>query len=605
MLERSKQEDPSDKPDTTAKALRTDIRRSFRGLLPFREHRRSAIKAYLGTYFSDVNQATTDVVPIGLLNLAVDIWTFKMAANNPGALVTTRKRDYKPDAVTLGLAVDRDIERMEAGMTLRRLAKDGIFSLGIACTYVLADTDVDGGDETYEVGQAVTDRIDLDDFVCDMDARRFEDCYYIGHRVRVPLAWAKNNKRFDEHERAKLTVSENFSRNPGDGGERVEAFSRNATDGGEKHFVPQVDLWVLYLAQSREIVMLSADGEGGELSRHQWRGPPSLTGPYRFLRFEEVPDNIMPLPPIAMLQDLAKVANDLLFKVTEQARRQKTVLVATRQSERDANRIREAKDGKIVLLDHTLRDNVEEFKSGGVDAQTLAVFLSVRDLFSWAAGNLESQAGLGPQSETASQDKLMAASANERIRAMTESMERFTRQIMSDIAWHRWNDPLGKVDVLKKVPGTSIEVPATFSAETRRGDFEDYDFKVTPYSLRSLTPEERASQLMSIVNGVVLPLIPYAGGTVQPKIAELIHKLGRYMGIPEDVDDVVETGLEPTTLPGKNEGPGKPAVTERRYTRTNRSGGTTAGKDRAILEAAVGGNPQGSERARAGIPVGG
>lgn len=591
-------DDKDKKRATDTESLRTDIRYSFKSLLPFREHRRQAIKAYLGSYFSDENQMKREIVPIGLLNLAVDIWTFKMAASNPRALVTTRKREFKPDAVTLGLAVDRDVERMEAGITLRRLAKDGIFSFGIACTHRVATDTVKIEDEVYRVGDAVVARVDLDDFVCDMNARRFEDCYYIGHKIRVPLDWAQKNTAFNEPERSKLTVSDNYKRNPMDGGDRVESFSKNMQDAGREHLVPQVDLWVLYLSRTREIVMMSAEGKGGELSRKPWRGPKSSTGPYRFLRFEEVPDNIMPLPPIAMLQDLAKVANDLLFKVTEQARRQKTQLVATRQSAVDAEKIRVGKDGGITLVDHTIDGNVAEFKTGGVDPSTMAVFLSIRDLFSWSAGNLESQAGLGPQSETASQDKLMAQSANERIRAMTEKMEHFTQQILGDIAWYRWNDPLGEVAVTKRVPGTSMEIPAVFSKDTRQGELSDYDFQIVPYSMQRLTPSERATRLMTLFTQIIMPISQASGGTVRPKAAEFIQKMGKYLGIPDDTDDVVDTGMEPVTLPG-GDGPGKPAVTERKYTRTNRSGGTTAGKDRVLLEAAIGGNPQASERAMA------
>ena len=599
-----KLEQEQEQEEDLASKLRTDIRRSEKALKPYRKHRLDAIEFYLGSYYAE-DKEKKGVLSIALLNLMVDTYTRSLVSGNPRALVTTRKRQWRPDAATLGLAVDEDIVRMDLQGTIRDAVKDAMFSVGIVCTYVVASADVEIDNEAYEVGDCVASRVSLDDFIFDADARRFSDCYYMGHKIRVPLDWAKANRSFDKDVREKLRATENFQKHPEDGGERAESLGKSSSGNKTEHVIPQVDLWVLWLRRSNEIVIFAVEGGGEILSKKKWKGPKSSTGPYRMLGFETVPDNIMPLPPIANLRDLAEVANDLLYKITEQARRQKTVLAATRNSAKDAKKLQDGEDGDIILVDHTLAGNVAEFKTGGVDQPTLGTFLAIRDLFSWIAGNLEAQAGLGPQSDTVGQDKIITRNATGRVRAMAQDVERFTKDVMSDIAWHRWNDPIGEVFVLKRVAGTDIEVPATFSSETREGDLEDYDINLVPYSLQALSPTERAAQLRAMWQQDILPAVQLAGGAVVPKIAEYIRLMAKYSGLPEDVDAIVDIGAEPDSLPsGKADRPMKPPVTHRNYTRTNRSAATTVGKDRVILEAAMGGNPQPKERAALGRPVG-
>ena len=597
-------------PEDDIVGLRKDIKRSLRELKTYRDHRRDAIEFYVGTYWADLNQEKGTVVPIGILNLFVDIHTSKLAADAPRALVTTKRRELKSDATTLGLAVDRDIARMDLGRTLRTEVKDAMFSLGINCTALVntGEVSIQGEEDIFKVGDSVAYPIDLDDFVCDMDARAFDQCYYIGHRVRVPLDWAKENKAFDEDERRALKATENYTRASGEtgggeggGGERVEGLGKDETSGKTEHFVPQVDLWIIYLPRTAEIVMFPLEGKGGALARAEWSGPPSPTGPYRFLGFEWVPSNIMPLPPVAMLRELAEVANDLLFKVTEQAERQKTMLVATKQRAKEAQQIQRSKDGDIVLVDNDIQGQVTEMSTGGIDDRTFATFLQIRDIIYQMGGNLEALGGLGPQSETVGQDKLLTASANQSVKAMGDAVKRFTKRIMQDIAWYRWQDPLGEVHVSKKIPGTQSEVPAVFSADTRKGEFQDYDFNVTVYSMQELVPSERATQLLALWQSVILPSIPMSGGTLRPKVPEFVAKIAKYLGVADDVDDIIETLTAPDTMQEPHqEGPAKPAVTERRYVRENRPGGTRAGKDRVLSEIAAGGNPQKSERAMAG-----
>ena len=596
MPKKKDKQDRDGKSESLTKRLQDTIKRDSLALRSPRLLRREVIQEYTGSFYSSdiTTDASTsgsgskkDVVPIALLNMMIDTHTRQLVTNNPRTLVTTRKGEYKGDAVTLGLAVDRDIERMKFSRMLSDVIKDAMFGLGIVCTYVASSS----------AGDSVSSRVDYDDFICDTDSRRFDECYYLGHKMRVPLDWAKDNPDFDKTERAKLRATENFTRHPVTGELRVESIGKDEYERSGNHFVEQVDIWVLYLRLTNEIVMLPVREGGGILYQKKWKGPNSPTGPYKLLGFQWVPDNLMPLPPVANLRDIARVCNDLLYKVTEQARRQKTILAAVRQSHKDAERIRKGKDGDIIAVDHTLKGNVEEFSTGGVDQATLGVFLTLKEIFSWLAGNLNLQAGLGPQADTATQDRMALQSSSGLIRGMGDTVDDFVTEIIEQIAWYRWNDPLNEIWVTKRNAAADIEIPAVFSPETRGGELEDYDFSIVQYSMQRLTPPEKAQQLLMLWERIVLPSIPFAQGTVQPKVAEFVAKMAQYQGIAADADDIVETGLPPVTLPTPGEGPGKPPVSQRTTVRINKSTKTEEGQNRLLANTLMGGTVQPKEQA--------
>lgn len=197
----------------------------------------------------------------------------------------------------------------------------------------------------------------------------------------------------------------------------------------------------------------------------------------------------------------------------------------------------------------------------------------------------------------------MAMASNAKIRAMGDTVEDFVVEIMEQLAWYRWNDPLNEVWVTKRNAEANIEIPAVFSPETRGGDLEDYDFALEPYSMQRLSPAEKAQQLRTLWQQDILPSLPFAP-ELRPDVIEYVKKQARYSGMAAEVDDIVKVGGEPETLPSRVDGPGKPANTQRTTTRINKSTSTQQGKDRVLLEIAAGGNPQASERAMAIRPVG-
>jgi hypothetical protein len=78
---------------------------------------------------------------------------------------------------------------------------------------------------------------------------------------------------------------------------------------------------------------------------------------------------------------------------------------------------------------------------------------------------------------------------------------------------------------------------------------------------------------------------------------KFLRTIGELANLPE-LDNLL-VYADPKHLPqtGGGEAPGKPANTNRTYTRVNRPGASQQGKDQILMQALMGGNPQKSEMA--------
>ena len=237
---------------------------------------------------------------------------------------------------------------------------------------------------------------------------------------------------------------------------------------------------------------------------------------------------------------------------------------------------------------------------GGIDAESLAFFLQVRDLFSYQAGNLDSLGGLGPVSETASQDRMIGDAAGARMASMKSRTIEFARGIWKALAWFEWTNPVRKRTIRKPVEGADMVLTREWSAETRDGDFLDYNLEVDPYSMEEDTPAIRLQKIKQTLIEVFFPMLPVmqqSGAQFDfRKLVELFARLGNV----DELRGLIQFG-EPIQgdAPAGGEGVAsfKPSQTTRTYERVSRSAPTRSAKDGIMSRALMGLGVQGSERA--------
>lgn len=567
--------------------LRDAIRHSRAKLRPFRENNVQSIAEYAGTHYGE---STTDIpkASLPLLSLAVDIYTWELVAQNPRALVTTPHGQLKPLLSLLEGYWENLAGEIEIEQTAREAVKAAIFSNGIIKVGLERRASVDIEGFTQDVGQPYASLVLLDDWVHDVTAKAWRFVTFAGNRYSLLLEHAQEAEGFERAVREELQATDDSGLSePGDETTRGIG-GRPQPDAVE--YPKRVDLWDQWLPNENLFITFELESDKPCLRIRDWDGPEG--GMYHRLSFSDVLGNIMPLPPVALWTDLHRLANALFRKLDRQAERQKTIGVVPRHAVQEGQRTLEANDGDLIVGDGEGR----QLRLGGPDGGNLAFLLTVKNLFSYAAGNLDLLGGLRAQSGTLGQDELLAASSSKRMQAMQKQTEKFIQGIMRDLLWYGWTDPLIDIPLVKRVPGTDLEIAVAFTPEAREGDFFDYNIKVVPYSMQFESPQARLRKLLDIFAQLVIPgmsLLQEAGGSIE--FAELIRLVSRYANLPElnDVIRFADPSLAERRGPiGQPDRGRQSPVTRRENVRINRSAGGGQAQEAGLAQMLVGGQGQ-------------
>lgn len=612
---------PASAPDIDVGRLCSSINLSRRVLLKFRDERRKAVQQYVGNHWSE--NGSDKEVPVNLLALYISVVSRNLISKDPRILFSTFDRPHKPAVTAMQSWANQKIEDMGLKDALERVAVDALFSIGILKVALAGPTDSAMAHWNLKAGEAFAAPIDFDDFVYDVHSRDFREVSYIGHRYRAPLDVLKGTPYYDR-KKAKLLVAQADNPYNHEGDQRISTLTGGLGIGGVEEFEDLVDCWEIYLPRHRVVLTLLDDdvsdggGAGAQVKpfrQQEWIGP--ATGPYHLLWFATVPGNAMPKAPVQDLIDLHSAVNRCYRKAIKQADRQKDLTFVQGAADADGNRIIQSDDGDVVKVDNP--DRIKTVSMGGSNQSNLLVANALKDLFDFMAGNMSIMGGLGPQSKTLGQDKMLNENASRAITDMQDRMVGYVSGVFKALGWYWWNDPLKVIQTTRSVPGlpditTPTQVyprvqpggPPAPGPLVRQAPFESLQLRADPYSLRHQTPEQKAGDLMQLVMQVVMPMMQLLQAQgIQLDANALMQKLAEYKDNPDfqeiltmqDAQAASQQGAE-AQGGGDQGGPAKPANTTRTYERLSMPGRTDKGNNLNLMNALAGvnggGNPNGS-----------
>jgi len=567
------------------------VRESRRKLRGFREKRKELVALFCGSEYGG-DGAEAKNVYLNLISLAVSIYVRQCVVRAPTAKVTTPYRGLRPLAAELALACKDAAAEVKLGEILRKAVTEALFSplatvkIGL---HIIDQKDVAG--DVVDVTEPFVSMVSFDDYVRDMSARSadspaFEgDMYYLDKDVLL--------KRYPKMKGMGVSAAD-LGMQDESGGDRAESIS-HGMGSGDDNLGDKVAVQDVWLTKEKLLVTYLVNKPDRPLSVIEFDGDED--GPYRSLWFNSVPDNAMPLPPFSLLRNIHELANNLFRRLAAQAKRQKRV--AGFSDEESANRFARAHDGDAIFWDGAKPESIE---IGGVDQRTFALMIQVKDIFSWAAGNLDSLGGLSPMSDTASQDEMLARASSAQMADMQDGVAEFARRIFRQIAWYEWTDPIRNRILQKELKGTGIIIPVKWTPETRQGDFLDFNFSINPQSMREESPAGKIKKLGDILDKFLLPLQPmFEQQGLMVDGRRLTALIADYADLPELEQLVVAVSgqQQPTSGPIGNPTP-MPANTTRTNIRVNRPGATRVGKDMALIQQLMGGRVQKAESAAIG-----
>lgn len=561
----------------------------------YRVNRREMVREFVGNRWSE--EGARKPVHLNLLSLFVQIVGRNLISKNPRVMLSTFERDKNPDVDKMQAWANDRIEQMDLAESLRRVVTDGLFSLGIMKVALATPDDAMASGWNIPAGTPFAESIDLDDFLFDSYAKDFRSATWVAHRYRIPHHAAV--ERFGEKACLGMALETNPKFNP-TGDERIGVMGRGQY--ADQEFEEQYTVWEFYLPWYRLVCTIAGDALGSPaltgagtvkpLEVKEWLGPDC--GPYHFLGFGVVPGNAMPKSPIMDLIDLHEAVNRTLRKLVRQADRQKEVLAVGAAAAEDGQRVMTANDGDLIQCNSP--ESIKPVLTGGPNPQNFTLMLQLKELFSWAAGNLDLMGGLSPQSKTAAQDKMLNENSARSVADMQESTLTFTASVLKSLCWYWWNHPQLRMDSAYSPPNVpEVTVRRTLAPQDRkRTKYSDMQVKVDPYSLLHSTPASKAAAVNQIVQQTLAPLMQLLQQQgVQFDAAAYVQLLSKYMDLPE-LQDILTVAQPPSpdqgqlTGGGGSSAPGMPANTNRTYTRENVSGTTSNGHDMAMANAMSG-----------------
>jgi hypothetical protein len=478
------------------KRLRDSIENSVTDLRSHREGYRRRLELYAGHGYG-TNDENVDT-PLNCYSLALRIYQRRLISGEPRVLVRSRSPDLQAEAYELALACEQLFREIRLKDTMREVVLQGLLSVGIVKVAVSPQQMDESIGFLHDSEQPFCDAVLLENFAYDTNAKRWEEIDWCGDRYRVPLEDVRNNPLFNQESVALLGKSETRKDEDLQQGNEEGSVQRL---GAESNPFPNeirgyATLWDIWLPRERMIVTLP-DGNGPPLRIQRWDGPEN--GPYHLLCFDPIPGNIMPVAPGSHLESLAKLLNRAIRKLGNQLDRQKTnpTITPAAQNAGDGNTIQDAVDGQVL----TVMDpkNVGEIRTGGIDQQSYAATLGLRDIFSWLAGNIDTIGGLSTSSDTVGQERLLAEGGNSLISDLDAKVTSFLAGVMTDLAWYLYSDPIGTRKLVKRLEGTSFQTTVDWGPERRTREFFLFEFEIDPFSVHARTPSERLQLVVQMM----------------------------------------------------------------------------------------------------------
>lgn len=531
--------------ELTATRLGECVLEGFERVKRFRKARESHLNVYVGDYFAK-EVGVTGEKPLNLVFLAIRSLVPNVVQKEGVSRVLTpilAQRDY---ADKLGLALDELHRKTKRARLLRACVVDMCFGPAITKTGIApSDKLLAVGDLRIDPGQLYTERISLDDFVCDPQCLAFDKAAFLGHRVRIERAKLLDAEGWD-HDLVRRLPQAGTKASDGRAADLSKDDGQSVTTLDFQDYVNVIELWV---PEAEAICYLPDPEEAGSsdfLKVTEYYGPPS--GPYTFGALTQpVPDNPFPIAPVGVWRDLSDMACQLFKKAMQQADRQKNVGVYRPSSADVADAIHDAEDGEWVASDDPDGVQIKSFE--GASPETVQMAQGLYSYFNLMAGNPDLMSGAGINADKATGQQILQQNAGVAIGDMRDMTYDFAAEISGKEAWYLHNDDLmfqpGQpgIPLIKRTPDGG-EQQEFLTPQDKTGEFDTLGFTLVKRSMTVIDPENRARLVSTFCTQIVPQAFQAAMVSMQAGVPFNIQRyltlIAEDMGIAEIVEQVFD-----------------------------------------------------------------
>jgi hypothetical protein len=500
---------------------------------PHRKFYTEALKETTGRFYNidDKQQRPLNLLARNLLTLQAHL-----AHRNPGHEVTTDMLPLRGEAQIRALVLDEisdEIDRLR--ITRIQLLRALCAPMAVTKVGLRAASDmVKINGRLFNPGQPYILPIDPSDHLVDHQARCRDELTWEGHRYWVPRMMALESGLFDNWIIERLPGIQDGSTRQGSRESEIGKGGRGSRDDQAVEMIELMD-FVFYDDYGSVTTTLPAeDGSSSEwLLEEEFQGP--MRGPYEWLEFLPLPNQLFGLPPVALWRESSDAANKLFTKMMAQILRTKRIVVGNRESGDDLETIATAEDGDTKEVDDV--DSLKNIDFGGLSPDFSPFAQTLMGMSNMQYANVDVAAGQSGGTDKATIYQGMQANANVIIDDLQHTHEQYESRISRQLHWYLDTDPLIQKNMTMRLEGGEF-IQVVYDAKTKRGQYEDFTVKIKYGSMLRQDPQVKAQNLLKLL-GVAMQAVQVqlqTGGAFNAGAA--IRLAARHLGY-EEADEMV------------------------------------------------------------------
>ena len=503
------------------------------------DHMRKARLRYLAQYCGRFyarnkggEQEDRKASPLNMIYNAVNTLVPNLVFRDPKFKVRTEVLAYRGYADTLELAVNTLAKTLKLRRELRKAIIDSLFMAGFMKTGIATSGQyMNLADQCIAIGEPFAEHVDSDDIILDPMARDWEEQMIVGNKFRVLRQDLLDSNLYDPDVINNLHAADDFK-----GTNRAADFSGSRQEE-TREMMDFVDLAEIYIPRDKRVITIPyVKGEHPEIILRDvdYSGPDS--GPYHMLGYAEVPDNILPLPPVSLWYDLHILGNRMARKIARQADRLKRVLAYDGTAVEDAQAIVESDDGEAIRVQNLA--GIKEVNFGGTTEDAYSFMQWVETKFSGMANSMDMLSGQKTDANTATQSEILQTNASVRLSDLQNIVYDFTAEVGTDMVFFLHTDPLIELPLIRRTQG--IDEQVVYTPEMRKGDFVNYLLAVQPMSMAKPDPNRKVQHMLQFASNVI-PAAAQAAQILGPafKLGPYLERIAREIDL-EEMDEFID-----------------------------------------------------------------
>ena len=200
--------------------------------------------------------------------------------------------------------------------------------------------------------------------------------------------------------------------------------------------------------------------------------------------------------------------------------------------------------------------------------------------------------GLGSQASTVGQEELIHGQLSKNVADMRMAVVNFASDCILDLGRLMWQDETLELHTSRPVGNSGINVRSDWMPGERVGEFEDYEFRVEPYSMVFKTPQQHLQEYFQVLREIapLWPMFQASGASLNIQV--LVKEMARLMNKPE-IEQLITFAAPAEMLGGDQNTVRSPAHTTRENIRRNiPTGGTAENRAASVIQSLMGSGSQ-------------